>query len=409
MEGPTPVSAMIHAATMVTAGLYLLLRCSALLILSPLTMQLIFIVGALTVLLASFISAWQYDIKKIIAFSTCSQLGYMMAIIGSSYFSLGFFHLLTHAFFKALLFLAAGGVIHTMQGEQDLRKLSGSFNNYKPRETSFSFLQVAFLVGTFSIVGLAFYSGFYSKELILFGLKTPLGTTANIFASLILNFSIFLTSYYSFRLFYLIFFSQARSTTSFYEKHCNFHLDRLAIISLAVLMFFSIVAGLMLKSLTISSYIFANTLYPATFSIASLEFVNLQSKMVPLILVLIGLICALKQDKIAVLQQKYARLSYFFQSKYFYDNLLNKIALLNLHCAKKIYLSVDKGILEWFGPYGLFVLLRPISLSVDLTLFDRRIEASYLGFTMGIILFLIMILMDFEKVWATVCLLVFSI
>jgi NADH:ubiquinone oxidoreductase subunit 5 (subunit L)/multisubunit Na+/H+ antiporter MnhA subunit len=181
MEGPTPVSAMIHAATMVTAGLYLLLRCSFLIILSAVALKLIFFIGVLTVLVTSVLGMWQYDIKKIIAFSTCSQLGYMMTIIGNSYFSLGFFHLLTHAFFKALLFLAAGGVIHAMQGEQDLRRLAGSLSVFR-KEYSPGFLQSAFLIGTLSITGLVFYSGYYSKEAILFSLTYSLNTSIGFFA-----------------------------------------------------------------------------------------------------------------------------------------------------------------------------------------------------------------------------------
>jgi NADH:ubiquinone oxidoreductase subunit 5 (subunit L)/multisubunit Na+/H+ antiporter MnhA subunit len=206
MEGPTPVSAMIHAATMVTAGLYLLLRTSFVLVLSPAALEFTFIIGVLTVLVTSLIGIWHYDIKKIIAFSTCSQLGYMMAIIGSSYFSLGFFHLLTHAFFKALLFLAAGVVIHRMKGEQDLRRLAGAFStNKQPRKffTRFGFdvLQVAFLIGVLSLAGIFFFSGFYSKELILFSLATSSNSTTSLLAELVLNISVFLTAYYSFRMY----------------------------------------------------------------------------------------------------------------------------------------------------------------------------------------------------------------
>ena len=181
MEGPTPVSAMIHAATMVTAGLYLLLKCSPLLVLSPAMLNFIIFLGASTVLVTSVLGAVQYDIKKIIAFSTCSQLGYMMTIIGSSYFSLAFFHLLTHAFFKALLFLAAGSIIHLMQGEQDIRRLAGTFTNRQRNIFGFSFIQVAFLLGTLSITGLFFFSGYYSKELILYALAFSLSTRASFF------------------------------------------------------------------------------------------------------------------------------------------------------------------------------------------------------------------------------------
>jgi NADH-quinone oxidoreductase subunit L len=144
-------------------------------------MNFIIFLGASTVLITSVLGAFQYDIKKIIAFSTCSQLGYMMTIIGSSYFSLAYFHLLTHAFFKALLFLTAGSVIHLMQGEQDLRRLAGSLAKRRRNVAGFSFTQVAFLVGTLAITGLFFFSGYYSKELILYALVLALSTKASFF------------------------------------------------------------------------------------------------------------------------------------------------------------------------------------------------------------------------------------
>jgi NADH:ubiquinone oxidoreductase subunit 5 (subunit L)/multisubunit Na+/H+ antiporter MnhA subunit len=125
MEGPTPVSALIHAATMVTAGIFLMIRLSSLFIVSEKTLVFVSLVGSITALFGSTTGTAQTDIKKIIAFSTCSQLGYMVSACGLGYFNFAFFHLVTHAFFKSLLFLSAGVIIHTLRGEQDIRKMGG--------------------------------------------------------------------------------------------------------------------------------------------------------------------------------------------------------------------------------------------------------------------------------------------
>ena len=160
MEGPTPVSALIHAATMVTAGVYLVIRCSPIFEYAPSVLTLMVFVGAATAFFAATTAMVQNDIKKIIAYSTCSQLGYMVFVCGLSGYSVGLFHLVNHAFFKALLFLAAGAVIHGMSGEQDIRRMGG-LARIMP------FTYTMFLVGSLSLMGAPFLSGFYSKDLIL--------------------------------------------------------------------------------------------------------------------------------------------------------------------------------------------------------------------------------------------------
>ena len=159
MEGPTPVSALLHAATMVTAGIYVFLRLSYFFHMSNIMLMIAFW-GALTAFVASTIGAFQNDIKKIIAYSTCSQLGYMLAACGLYNFAGAYFHLFNHAFFKALLFLGAGAVIHAVGDEQDLRKYGG-FLPYLP------FTHVCLLIGSISLAGLPFFSGFYSKDIII--------------------------------------------------------------------------------------------------------------------------------------------------------------------------------------------------------------------------------------------------
>src|SRR3990167_7087516 len=160
MEGPTPVSALIHAATMVTAGVYMIARCNVLYMLSPFTMTVVASVGAVTALFAASIGLVQNDIKRVLAYSTISQLGYMFVACGVGAFTAGIFHLMTHAFFKALLFLGSGSVIHALSGEQDMRKMGG-LRHHIP--TTYK----TFLVGTVAIAGIPPFAGFFSKDEIL--------------------------------------------------------------------------------------------------------------------------------------------------------------------------------------------------------------------------------------------------
>jgi len=160
MEGPTPVSALIHAATMVTAGIFLIVRCSPLFEYSSTILNLIMVIGSLTAFFAATLGLVQNDIKKIIAYSTCSQLGYMAFICGTSNYSVGLFHLSNHAFFKALLFLGAGSVIHSLGNEQDIRKMGGLIH-------VIPFTYIMMLIGSLSLAGFPFLSGFYSKDFIL--------------------------------------------------------------------------------------------------------------------------------------------------------------------------------------------------------------------------------------------------
>lgn len=172
MAGPTPVSALIHAATMVTAGVYLFVRMSAVLVMAPLAMEVIAWVGALTALMAATIGMTQWDIKKILAYSTVSQLGYMFLAVGVGAFSAAQFHLMTHAFFKALMFLGSGSVIHAMHEEQDVRKMGG-LRKYMP------ITHLTFLMGWLAIIGIPPFAGFFSKDEILWhAYASPYGNKA---------------------------------------------------------------------------------------------------------------------------------------------------------------------------------------------------------------------------------------
>jgi NADH-quinone oxidoreductase subunit L len=198
MEGPTPVSALIHAATMVTAGVYMLGRNAVLFSHAPLVMQIVAIVGVLTALMAASIGLVQYDIKRVLAYSTVSQLGYMFTAMGVGAFSAGAFHLMTHAFFKALLFLGSGSVIHAMGGEQDMRRMGG-LKKYMP--VTF----VTMFIGTLAIAGIPPLSGFFSKDEILFR-----AFVANKAIWVLAVITAMMTAFYMFRLVSMTFFGAYR-------------------------------------------------------------------------------------------------------------------------------------------------------------------------------------------------------
>jgi NADH-quinone oxidoreductase subunit L len=194
MEGPTPVSALIHAATMVTAGVYMVARCSVLFALAPTSMTVVAVIGGATAFFAATIGITQFDIKRVLAYSTISQLGYMFMACGVGAFASGIFHLMTHAFFKALLFLAAGSVMHAMSGELDMRYM-GALKDKLPRT------HMTYLFGTLAIAGIFPFAGFFSKDEILFYAfnRNPgfwiIGAIAAIMTSFYMFRSVFMTFY----------------------------------------------------------------------------------------------------------------------------------------------------------------------------------------------------------------------
>ncbi len=230
MEGPTPVSALIHAATMVTAGVYMVARSNALFVLAPKSMMVVAIVGALTAIFAASIGLVQNDIKRVLAYSTVSQLGYMFLALGVGAFSAGVFHVFTHAFFKALLFLGAGSVIHAMSGEQDMRNM-GDLSGKIP--VTFRTMFVA----TLAIAGIPGLAGFFSKDEILWqAWKFHPALWAIGFVTALM------TSFYMFRLIYLTFWSPSRVTSHEVEHHIH-ESPKSMTWPLVILAFFSIFAG----------------------------------------------------------------------------------------------------------------------------------------------------------------------
>ncbi|HEY4548389.1 MAG TPA: NADH-quinone oxidoreductase subunit L [Pedomonas sp.] len=211
MEGPTPVSALIHAATMVTAGVFMVARCSPLFEQAPLAMNVVTIIGAATALFAATIGTTQNDIKRVIAYSTCSQLGYMFFALGLGAYGAAMFHLFTHAFFKALLFLGAGSVIHSMHHEQDMRYYGGLYK-------AIPFTWAMMLIGTLALTGFPYLAGYFSKDAILEAAYAS-GTSFGMFAFVCGLLAATLTSFYSWRLAFLTFHGKPRWAGSEHIQH----------------------------------------------------------------------------------------------------------------------------------------------------------------------------------------------
>ncbi len=232
MEGPTPVSALIHAATMVTAGVFMIARCAPIFSLSPTAMNTVAIVGGLTAVFAATIGLVQNDIKRVIAYSTISQLGYMFLALGVGAFSAGIFHLTTHAFFKGLLFLASGSVIHALSGEQDMRKMGA----LKPK---IKITWAVFFIGTLALSGIPPFAGFFSKDEILWSAYNASSIGPALwFLGLV---GAFMTAFYSFRLIYLTFYGTSRVDHEV-EHHVH-ESPKVMTVPLMILAFFSATIG----------------------------------------------------------------------------------------------------------------------------------------------------------------------
>jgi NADH-quinone oxidoreductase subunit L len=236
MEGPTPVSALLHAATMVTAGVFLLIRCSFIFEKSESILFLIILIGSCTALFSALVATFQYDIKKIIAYSTCSQLGYMFLSCGLSNYNITLFHLFNHAFFKALLFLGAGSIISSLLDEQDMRKMGGLV--YK-----MPFTYISFLIGSLAILGFPFLTGFYSKDILLEFIYINI-LLDSIYIYIVALITAFFTAIYSFKLIFFVFLYKSNLFNN--EKNLSeanififFALISLCILSIFVGYFFS--------------------------------------------------------------------------------------------------------------------------------------------------------------------------
>jgi proton-translocating NADH-quinone oxidoreductase chain L len=367
MEGPTPVSALIHAATMVTAGVFLITRCSFLFESSPFVLNLITIIGSLTAFFASTTGLFQNDIKKVIAYSTCSQLGYMVFACGLSCYEVGIFHLFNHAFFKALLFLGAGSVIHALSDEQDMRKMGGL-------KQLLPFSYAIIVIGSLALIGFPFLSGYYSKDIIL-ELAYARYTNISQFSFFLGNFAAFFTACYSTRLIILVFLTVPNgnkiSILSAHEGSWKM------VFSLLILSFLSLFVGYLTKDIFIGfgTDFWGSSIYvsPKNYLLIDIEFINLFFKLLPLILTLSGIITAIVLyifdfELLLYLKKKdiVKWIYFFFNKKWYFDRIYNTMITKNILYFGYFfpYKEIDRGILELFGPYGIINVLNDFTMSL---------------------------------------------
>jgi NADH-ubiquinone oxidoreductase chain 5 len=394
MEGPTPVSALIHAATMVTAGVFLIARCSFLFELSPFVLNIIVLVGSLTAFFASTTGLFQNDIKKVIAYSTCSQLGYMFFACGLSCYEVGVFHLFNHAFFKALLFLGAGSIIHAIENEQDLRKMGG-LKNLLP--FSYSIM----LIGSLALTGFPFLSGFYSKDVILEAAFSK-HTSFSHFSYVLGSFGAFFTALYSTRLLFLVFLVTPNGNRS---TIFNAHEGRFSLyFPLFVLAFFSLFIGFSCKDMFIGfgTDFWKDSIFelPHNYTLSDIEFINYFFKILPLILTFFGIFVGIflygynLSFYMNVKKNNNFRKFYsFFNKKWYIDRIYAQ--LISQFYLKYSYFysykDVDRGILENVGPYSIVNNLNEVSNF--LKIFQKGFIFDYLFLFFIIILIFVFFLL----------------
>ncbi|MDA8822425.1 NADH-quinone oxidoreductase subunit L [Candidatus Pelagibacter bacterium] len=358
MEGPTPVSALIHAATMVTAGVFLVVRCSPLFEYSQTVLNIVTIVGMITAIFAASVALVQNDIKKIVAYSTCSQLGYMFFAAGVGAYHVAMFHLFTHAFFKALLFLGSGSVIHAFKDEQDIRNMGGV-------RKKLPYTYVFMLIGTLALTGFPFLSGFYSKDAIIEFAYLRNSSLGN-YAATVGIFTAFLTSIYSWRLFFKTFHGPYNNKkVSINDTHES------PVIMLVPLFFLSIGAIL-------SGYFFKETFighHSNDFWQTSIFFLNeIKHNPVPSWFLLLTPFLVVVSIPISFyyyvantkILQGFKKTNFplynFLLNKWFIDELYE---YLFIKPAKKIgsffWKQGDQGIIDRFGPDGISKLIKKLS------------------------------------------------
>eukprot|EP00003_Mantamonas_plastica_P007285 TRINITY_DN16102_c0_g1_i1.p1 TRINITY_DN16102_c0_g1~~TRINITY_DN16102_c0_g1_i1.p1 ORF type:complete len:681 (+),score=-417.05 TRINITY_DN16102_c0_g1_i1:1170-3212(+) len=396
MEGPTPVSALIHAATMVTAGVFMIIRCSPLFEYAPNALIVVTFAGALTAFFAATTGILQNDLKRVIAYSTCSQLGYMVFACGLSNYSVSIFHLANHAFFKALLFLGAGAVIHAMSDEQDMRKMGGLIK-------LLPFTYTMMLIGSLSLMGFPFLTGFYSKDVILELAYAKYSVMGN-FAHWLGSISALFTSFYSFRLIYLTFLTRTNSYKQYIE---HVHEAPLVMaIPLIILAFGSIFIGYLTKDMIIGlgTTFWGNALFhlPENVTILESEFIPYYIKLVPVLLSIFGATLAFilyaygAQLLVDLKLTSFGRKAYtFLNKKWYFDKVYNEyIAQKLLFFGYNVsFKTLDRGVVEVLGPYG---------LAQTVTRFSERVSKLQTGYIYNyafIMLLGIVGLISFISLW----------
>lgn len=343
MEGPTPVSALIHAATMVTAGVFLVARCSYLFEYSPLVLQLITIIGGVTCLFAASIAIMQSDIKKIIAYSTCSQLGYMFMACGVSAYNSGIFHLVTHAFFKALLFLSAGSIIHAVH-EQDIFKM-GDLRNKMPVTYG------NFLIGSLALIGIYPLAGFYSKDSILEAAYSS-GSFMFIFGIV----AAILTAIYSMKIIMLVFHGKTKLEKDVFEHaHEPAKIMNNPLILLVAGSFFSGMIGYYLLSMDKPNGYFHESLFNLHIYKLLISHPPLYIKLLPMAVGIVGIVigAVIPWRGHGITASTHFRLiTNILHNKYYFDEIYNFLIVKPINCLASLFYLGDQKIIDRFGPNG---------------------------------------------------------
>ena len=359
MEGPTPVSALIHAATMVTAGVFLVVRCSPVYEYSPLALTLITIVGMTTALFAASIALVQNDIKKIIAYSTCSQLGYMFFATGVGAYNVAMFHLFTHAFFKALLFLGSGSVIHAMNNEQDINFMGGI-------KSKLPYTYTYMIIGTLALTGFPLLSGFYSKDAII-EFAFLKGSYVGYFAAFIGVMTAFLTSIYSWRLIFKTFHGKYNNNQINFDKvHES---PPTMLLPLIILTIGAIFAGYLFKDLLISESSSIEFWKSSIFYLEPLSnehpplWFLLTTPLLVIISIPLSYVLFLKNTNITkYLAETNKPLYTFLKNKWFFDEFYEYILVKPCKSAGHFFWKkIDNLFIDRFGPDGISLLIKKFS------------------------------------------------
>lgn len=368
MEGPTPVSALIHAATMVTAGVFLVARSSILFEYAPFSLQIVAVFGACTAFYAATVGLLQNDLKKVIAYSTCSQLGYMVFACGLSNYSVGVFHLANHAFFKALLFLGAGSIIHSVADEQDMRKMGGL-------KRLIPYTYSIILIGSLALIGFPFLTGFYSKDVILEVAYGKFSVEGH-FSYGLGTGGAFLTAFYSTRLLHLTFLSRVNSYRTVVHQIAESSWRITTV--LFILSIPSIFIGFTTKDMIIGlgSDFWGNAIHnrPNNMNRIDSEFISQFIKLLPVIVSCLGassafILYSLGNKWLFSLKMSPTgrKIYNYLNKKWFFDKIYNEfVTQFFFNSGYKVsYKLIDRGIVEIFGPLGLSNLVTHPAKSIS--------------------------------------------
>ena len=383
MEAPTPVSALIHAATMVTAGVFLICKMSFFFNNSIFASNFIILIGSITAIFAASVALTHNDIKKIIAYSTCSQLGFMFIAAGFSLYNLAIFHLVIHAFFKSLLFLGAGSVIHSLNHQQNIKKMGKLWKKLP-------LTYIVMIIGSLALSGIPFFSGYYSKELIInSGLSSDLFLSRYVYFISIIT--VLLTSAYSFRLIYHVFHGPLKFSNTQYNKikETSFYI----LSPLLLLGFLAIFSGYFLKDFFINdkyAHLWVNA------NVENLSDIYLHQKnylinFIPTIFAFLGIILIFyiyffKQNLILLLKKKFNLIYQFLLNKWYFDEFYNYLFVKNIiNLSENLWKKIDIGLIDRLGPNAIALSIKNISKFFS-TLQTGYIYHYVLTFAIGITL-----------------------